>query len=296
MTNVSPRARNALAAMGAFVAASLLIGADAGAAVDLSATARVAGQWDMSLDDTNRKCRFVLRDADDRRLEGLPLAVPAGCRRALPILADVGQWSLDNNRSLRLEDAEGGKVLEFSPDPASGALLARGPEGETYQLISAADAAQTPRRDARQQVAQTSGFRVEETPAGAGFQPRRETEKPLARQNAPVVATSAAPNAAAMRTNPAGRYAPLRDAGKDTGCMVTLDDKSRGPKGTNRAQLAPACRDQGLVIFDPVGWQIERGRLSLMARKGHKAHFDRQPDGVWLRDPKEGKTLSLRPM
>lgn len=112
----------------------------------------------------------------------------------------------------------------------------------------------------------------------------------------PRMQRRAAESAAPPRSAVAGRYAPLRDGGKDTGCMLTLDGSARGPGGTNRAQLAPACRDQGLVIFDPVGWQIERGRLALTARKGHKAHFDRQPDGTWLRDPKEGKTLGLRPI
>lgn len=95
--------------------------------------------------------------------------------------------------------------------------------------------------------------------------------------------------AAAPRPTPAGRYAPLREGGKDTGCMITLE-------AAGRAQLAPACRDQGLVIFDPLSWRLEQGRLALIARKGHKAYFDRQADGIWLRDPKEGKPLSLRPI
>jgi hypothetical protein len=91
----------------------------------------------------------------------------------------------------------------------------------------------------------------------------------------------------------AGRYTVLRADDKDTGCMVTLDDRARGPGGY-KAQLAPACRDNGLVVFDPVGWSIERGRLVLTARKGHKARFDLQADGIWRRDAKEGKALSLK--
>ena len=96
--------------------------------------------------------------------------------------------------------------------------------------------------------------------------------------------------AAARPVNdPPGRYAPLREGKKDTGCMITLE-------ASRKAQLAPACRDQGLVVFDPINWLMERGRLGLTARKGHKAWFDRQTDGTWLRDPKEGKTLILRPI
>ena len=98
---------------------------------------------------------------------------------------------------------------------------------------------------------------------------------------------AAAPVAARVSNDPPGRYAPLREGNKDTGCMITLE-------ASRKAQLAPACRDQGLVVFDPINWQMERGRLGLTARKGHKAWFDRQADGTWLRDPKEGKTLILR--
>ncbi len=75
--------------------------------------------------------------------------------------------------------------------------------------------------------------------------------------------------------------------------MLTLDDKAKA-KGGDKASLAPGCRDQGIVIFDPVAWQIVNGRLVLTARKGHSTHLDQQPDGVWLKDPKEGKSLSLK--
>jgi len=100
---------------------------------------------------------------------------------------------------------------------------------------------------------------------------------------------------AAGSTDAAGRYSILREGDKDTGCMLTLDARSRGRAGL-KAQLAPACRDNGVVIFDPVGWGLDRGRLVLTARKGHKAHFDKGADGVWRRDDKEGKALGLRPL
>ena len=90
----------------------------------------------------------------------------------------------------------------------------------------------------------------------------------------------------------AGRYAVMREK-RDTGCMVTLDN-SRA-KGGDRAQLAPGCRDQGIVIFDPTTWQIVRGSLVLTARAGHKTKLDRQEDGVWTKDLKEGgKPLGLK--
>jgi hypothetical protein len=113
-----------------------------------------------------------------------------------------------------------------------------------------------------------------------------------------VLAAVAASGSAAQadpRAEAAGRYAILRAEDKDTGCMLTLEQ--RPASGGFKAQLAPACRDNGLVVFDPVAWSLDHGRLSLVARKGHKAHFDREAaGGIWRRDAKEGKALSLRPM
>ena len=111
---------------------------------------------------------------------------------------------------------------------------------------------------------------------------------------AAAVAASGSAAQADPRAEAAGRYAILRAEDKDTGCMLTLEQ--RPASGGFKAQLAPACRDNGLVVFDPVAWSLDHGRLSLVARKGHKAHFDREAGGVWRRDAKEGKALSLRPM
>jgi hypothetical protein len=98
---------------------------------------------------------------------------------------------------------------------------------------------------------------------------------------------------AVVKVDAAGRYSILREGGKDTGCMLTLDTKSN-VRGKGKASLAPGCRDQGIVVFDPSGWEMAADRLVLVARKGHKAHLDRQPDGTWKKDPAEGKALSLK--
>ena len=135
----------------------------------------------------------------------------------------------------------------------------------------------------------------------SGFRPIPEANGPAAVPAKPAAPRAQAPakpaaNAAPVRgSEQAGRYNLFRDDHKDTGCLLTLDDKARGPSGTLKAILAPACRDQGLVIFDPVGWHVERNRIGLLARKGHFAYFDLEPDGYWRRDPKEGgKPLYLR--
>jgi hypothetical protein len=232
-----------------------------------------AGQWDMTLADSHRSCRMMLR-ADPAG--GASVSMPAGCRRSLPILANVGTFDVPSVDHIALADPAGNAVLEFSGDAAQ-ALLARGPEGETYRLVAVSGSFAHAQDVAQAVNAKPPGFQtVEAKPVAATAMPSRIT--------------------AAMKPGDiAGRYAVLRDGSKDTGCMITLDDKARAAKGGFKAALAPACRDQGIVIFDPMGWQLISGQLVLTARKGHTTHLDLQPDSSWAKDAKEGgKALSLK--
>ena len=109
----------------------------------------------------------------------------------------------------------------------------------------------------------------------------------------PKPAAEAPPSHPAARgpTSPAdviGRYNVLR-GGKDTGCMLTLEP--------SRALLAPACRDNGIVIFDPKAWSLAHRRLILRARKGHAATFEMDETGAWQKDAETGpKVLGFRKM
>src|SRR5438309_8080639 len=88
----SPLRLDRSAAAGA-LAFSLVLMAQASAAIDLTSVEKLAGQWDLSLNDTNRRCRLVLRP--DEAGPGLALGMPAGCRRAMPLLGEVGSWKLE---------------------------------------------------------------------------------------------------------------------------------------------------------------------------------------------------------
>jgi hypothetical protein len=256
------------------IAFSVMLMAQASAAIDLTSVEKLTGQWDLSLNDTNRRCRLLLRA--DEAGPSLALAMPAGCRRAMPLLTEVGGWKLQSGDHVTFADAQGKEVLAFLPD-GDGPLLATGPEGEIYRLSAAGSSAQG-RRFSDLPAAPVPGF-VAPAPAAA------------------PMTMAAAPAASSIKPDEiAGRYSVLREGGKDTGCMITLDAKARGLKGGNKALLAPACRDQGIVIFDPVGWMLEKGKLKLTARKGHHALFDPKGDGIWEKDPKEGKALSLKKM
>jgi hypothetical protein len=249
---------------------------EAQASIVLSDPMAAVGQWDMSLADSNRTCRMTLR-ADPAAGQNA-VSMPAGCRRSLPILAKVGTFEVPRADHIALADQTGTPVLDFAEESGSS-FVANGPEGETYRLVSVSNSFAPSEAVAQTQKPKAPGFQVVETKTAA------------------APASTAVPSRIAMAVKPgdlAGRYAVLRDGTKDTGCMITLDDKARAPKGGMRATLAPACRDQGIVIFDPMGWQLVAGRMVLTARKGHTTHLDLQPDSTWAKDPKEGKGLSLK--
>ncbi|MDX7951591.1 AprI/Inh family metalloprotease inhibitor [Lichenihabitans sp. Uapishka_5] len=221
------------------------------------------GVWTLSMPGTPRQCRLQFRA--DATATGQAVAVPPGCRHAFPLLAHVRSWSVPDGVHLALSDENGANVLMFD-EAADGTLQAPGPEGDsTYQL-----AALGPHRKAA--VAAPAPSDVQAAPVSAIAAPR------------PVAVTAAAV---------AGHYAVMRGS-RDTGCMVTLDDPARGPSGVTKARLAPACRDQGIIIFDPVGWSLKADHLMLMARKGHTASFSEGEGGAWVKDATAGQPLGLK--
>jgi hypothetical protein len=226
------------------------------AALTLDGPEAAIGQWDLSLSPGAHSCRLTLRG--ERVAGGFFVGMPPGCRRALPALSSVVAWALPGDNHLDLADAYGKPQLDFALSEA-GRLAAAGVQGETYLLTF-----------------------VEGAPAPP-------TNLPAAPLAAAPAAKVSPPRVVTRPADVVGRYAVLREAGRDTGCMVTLDVSSK-------AFLAPACRDQGIVIFDPTAWRIVGGRLVLVARKGHTAQLDLQPDGTWLKDAKDkdAKSLALK--
>jgi len=145
------------------------------------------------------------------------------------------------------------------------------------------------------------GFKtVQAAPPPAKPSASTTTPKPAAPAAAPRAAAAQPPkpSAAALALKPgdvAGRYSIEREGDKDTGCMLTFEVVAKGQRGS-KAVLAPGCRDQGIIIFDPAGWRLADGRLVLVARRGYSTHLDLQANGSWLKDPKEGKPLILKKM
>jgi len=244
------------------------------AALGLSSPAEAIGQWDMSLASSNRACRITLHESS--------VSMPAGCKRSLPILANVGSFGVPLSDHLTLTDQTGTPILDFTQG-AGRALQASGPDGEIYELVAISGAAA--------QAARAAG--IAPKPAMPGFQPLEgKAMEPRALETRVAEKTVRNPAVSFRPGDIVGRYAVLRENNRDTGCMVTLGD-ARGPSGY-RANLAPACRDQGIVIFDPMGWNLIGGKLVLTARKGHSTKFGYEPDNTWQKDEKEGKPLGLK--
>ncbi len=240
-------------------------------AASLTSPDAVLGQWDMTLEGGARACRLTLRG--ERVKSGYYLGMPPGCRRAIPQLQNAVAWTLPGDDRLIVADVGGAPLLEFFVQPDATLKAVTG-AGEAYRLVFAAvlpAAATAP-------------------PAALEAQQRRAAVAPAAGAPAAPAAGVAAPGVRRLVPTPAeiaGRYAVLRDGGRDTGCMVTLDPGAK-------AYLAPACRDQGIVTFDPTGWRLAGQRLVLVARKGHTTQLDLQPDGTWMKDAALGRTLGLK--
>lgn len=220
-----------------------------------------AGVWTIAMDGSNRQCRIQLRT--DASGADLALSMPPGCHRALPILNAARGWSMPDEAHVAFLDESGQAILLFE-DSESGGLHAAGAEGN-------------------------GGYTLTGVGAGHATPPRATVVAPAEATAAPIAKPVAILSAAAV----AGNYAVLR-GDRDTGCMVTLDEKERGPKTSLKAHLAPACRDQGIVIFDPIGWQLQAGRLVLTARKGHTTDLDRGEAGQWTKNATFGKPLTLK--
>lgn len=233
-----------------------------------------ASAWDLVRDGGQKQCRLTLRGDLDGK--GAAVAMPPGCRLAFPALKGVALWSEAGDGHLQLEDAGGGQLLAFESDGEG--FRATSPQGDALTLKPASAASHA----ALVRAVATASGHVELAQAEAGAKPA------VAKKPAATAVSTQKP------AEVAGRYAVLRDKTRDTGCMVTLDDKAHGPGATFKARLAPACRDQGIVIFDPVGWQMAHGQLVLTARKGHTTELIIQDDNSWMNDPKKGKTLSLK--
>uniref|UniRef100_UPI001E3D0801 AprI/Inh family metalloprotease inhibitor n=1 Tax=Methylobacterium sp. Leaf118 TaxID=2876562 RepID=UPI001E3D0801 len=103
--------------------------------------AGAVGTWDLALTGGQRRC--VLTLSTDSGPSGRLVRFPAGCRRALPLLAGIGGW-LYTEAGIRLVDGNVRPVLAFARSRDGQSLAAAAENGDRYSLVPLQIAAMRP--------------------------------------------------------------------------------------------------------------------------------------------------------
>jgi Protease inhibitor Inh len=109
---------------------AVVAGARAQAPLSDEAKAMAEGTWEFSNADRDKRCMLTFRT--DPAATGLRLEFDRGCAGQFPFIKEIVGWSRGQNDFLRLLDAKGQSVLEFSevesrifeaPRPGEGILF-----------------------------------------------------------------------------------------------------------------------------------------------------------------------------
>jgi hypothetical protein len=104
------------------------------------------GSWEFSNADRDKVCTVTFKS--DRTAVGFKVEFNSGCAGLFPLINDIAGWSFPENDLLRLLDAQGSSLAEFSevedgiyeaPTPGVGVLFIQ-------NAASAAPAAKTPQQ------------------------------------------------------------------------------------------------------------------------------------------------------
>lgn len=70
------------------------------------------GQWELSTTERSKTCVVTLKD--DASPQGLNLELEPGCGAALPFTKDITAWTIKGLDIVRLQDAAGASVIDFT--------------------------------------------------------------------------------------------------------------------------------------------------------------------------------------
>jgi hypothetical protein len=220
----------------------------------------MTGQWDIAAPQNNLKCRIQLNVVN--RDTVAQVGMPPPCRRSFGTVGTVQFWELTRTGAIRLLGPKGERIGEFS------------------------------RADAGVLKAQINGNELTLEPVSGRYpSPERQAsiDAAVTRLNQPQAESAETPSARA------GRYSLYRANNASTGCYLILDRSLPGPiPKSGKASLETGCKDSGLLVFDPAGWIVERDRLFLYARKGHRMGFNIERTGELVKDPPQGSPLSAK--
>jgi Protease inhibitor Inh len=96
----------------AFAALIALLGSPARSQDAASLKKEMIGQWELSTTDRSRTCVVTLRP--DATPQGLKLELEPACAASLPFTKDITGWGIRGLDIVRLQDAKGEAVLDFT--------------------------------------------------------------------------------------------------------------------------------------------------------------------------------------
>jgi hypothetical protein len=102
------RSRLALAALGTL----LLCGPQAWSQDATTLKKDMVGQWELSTTERSKTCVVTLKS--DATPQGLKLELEPGCAKSLPFTRDITAWNVKGLDIVRLQDAAGQSVIDFT--------------------------------------------------------------------------------------------------------------------------------------------------------------------------------------
>jgi len=72
----------------------------------------MVGQWELSTTERSKTCVVTLKS--DSTPQGLKLELEPGCAKALPFTKDITAWNVKGLDIVRLQDATGQSVIDFT--------------------------------------------------------------------------------------------------------------------------------------------------------------------------------------
>jgi protease inhibitor Inh len=128
--------------------AGLLATAQAQTPLSDNAKALAGGSWEFSNADRDKRCTVTFKT--DPAPVGMRIEFDAACAGAFPFVKDIAGWTLGENDFLRLLDAKGQSLLEFS-EVETGIYEAPRP-GEGILFIQTAASVGPPPKEADQML------------------------------------------------------------------------------------------------------------------------------------------------
>lgn len=132
--------------------AALAAGAPAAAQTAAALKKEMIGQWELSTAERGKTCVVTLKaDATAQGMaQGMRLTLEPGCAEALPFTRDIAAWSIKGLDIVRLQDAGGQPVIDFT-EVESGILEGRR-SGEGIYLLQNLAAARAQARSMDQMI------------------------------------------------------------------------------------------------------------------------------------------------